>query len=81
MNLSKLFAQNELEVIADDILSNPDRYQPVASQSWLAGIQEYAYQQAQGDHLETFQKQLVEEAEAGAFVDVKYSLVVVRKRV
>jgi hypothetical protein len=44
MNLSQLFAQNRFEVIADDKLSNPGRYQPVASQSWLAGIQEYAYQ-------------------------------------
>jgi hypothetical protein len=80
MNLSQLLAQNGLEVIADDKLNNPDRYQPVASQSWLAGIQEYSYQQAQGDQLESFQKQLIEEAEAGAFVDVKYSVVVGRKR-
>jgi hypothetical protein len=79
MNLSKVFAKNGLEVVADDTLGNPDHYQMVAQQSWLAGIQEYAYQQEQGDQLEAFQKQLVEEAEAGAFVDVKYTLVVGRK--
>ncbi|KAJ4286480.1 hypothetical protein N0V90_013180 [Kalmusia sp. IMI 367209] len=80
MKLSKLFVESGLEVVADDTLGNLDHYQTVAQQSWLAGIQEYAYQQMQGDELEAFQKQLIIETEAGAFVDVKYTLVVGRKR-
>lgn len=79
MNLSKLFATKGLEVLADETLENPDHYQLIAQQSWLAGIQEYAYQQEQGDQLEAFQKQLIGETEAGALVDVKYTLVVGRK--
>lgn len=80
MSLSKLFSTTELDVIAEETLGNPGHYQPLAQQSWLAGIQEYVYQQDQGDQLEAFQKQLVEETEAGAIVDVKYTLVVGRKR-
>ena len=60
-------------------MANPDHYQPIASQSWLAGIEEYLHQQEKGGELERFQKQLVAEARAGAFVDVKYTLVVGRK--
>ncbi|KAF2706115.1 S-adenosyl-L-methionine-dependent methyltransferase [Pleomassaria siparia CBS 279.74] len=79
MNLASLFRKQNMEVIADETLSNPDQYQPIASQSWLVGIEEYLYQQKEGGQLEQLQKQLMEEAQGGAFVDVKYTLVLGRK--
>ncbi|KAF2246152.1 S-adenosyl-L-methionine-dependent methyltransferase [Trematosphaeria pertusa] len=78
INLSRTFTEHNLEVIVDETLSTPDRYQPIATQSWLAGLQEYRYQE-QGSQLEEYQKQLIQEAKAGAFVDVKYTLLVGRK--
>jgi hypothetical protein len=79
MNLGNLFRKQDMEVVSDETLSCPDQFQPIAAQSWMAGIEEYRYQQMEAGQLEQLQKQLLEEAQGGAFVDVKYTLVIGRK--
>jgi hypothetical protein len=49
------------------------------SLTWVLGIEEYHYRQETGDELKALQKQVMDEAKAGAFVDMKYTLVVGRK--
>jgi hypothetical protein len=68
-----------VEVVSDETLSSPDHLQPVSSLSWVLGIEEYRYRQIEIGELERLQEQLMVEAKAGAFVDVKYTLVVGRK--
>lgn len=66
----------ELKIIAKEVYSNPDHYQPVAAQSFLAGLDEYAYQQHGNGEVEKYQEQLSREFGEGAFVDVSYTCVV-----
>jgi hypothetical protein len=78
-HLAKSFQKADMKVVADETLSSPDHLQPISSLSWVLGIEEYHYQQEKGDELRLLQKQLMDEAKAGAFVDMKYTLVVGRK--
>ena len=68
-----------MQVLVAETLTKPDRYQPLAMQSWLAGIEEYRFREESGEGLAAFQEQLVKEARAGAYVDVKFTLVVARQ--
>jgi hypothetical protein len=79
VNLAQVLRDQGAEVVSDETLANPDHFQPLASQSWLAGFEEYVYAQQYRGKLEELQRQLHDEAKAGAFVDVKYTLVVGRK--
>jgi hypothetical protein len=79
-NLTESFRKADLEVVSDETLSSPDHLQPISSLSWIIGIEEHRYRQTEAGELERLQEQLMEEAKAGAFMDVKYTLVVGRKR-
>jgi hypothetical protein len=78
-NLADSFRRANMEVISDERLGSPDHLQPISSLTWVLGIEEYHYQQETGDELKALQKQVMDEAKAGAFVDMKYTLVVGRK--
>jgi hypothetical protein len=78
-NLAKFFKEQNLEVVHDETLSNPDIYQPVTMQTLLLVYEQFHLQQPEGSPLKQLQQQLRKEAQAGAFVNIGYKLVVGRK--
>ncbi|KAF2197605.1 S-adenosyl-L-methionine-dependent methyltransferase [Delitschia confertaspora ATCC 74209] len=76
--LPRLFQEFKVQVEVEDKFTNPDRYLPIAAQTFLLGLTEYLYKNPE---VEKYQEQLAMEHAGGAFVDVACTFVVGRKLV
>jgi hypothetical protein len=69
---------NSLEVVTEVKYKNPEYFQPIAAQTVLLGLTEYAHSMP---GVEEYVEDLAKEHAKGTFVDVEWSVVVGRKGV